>query len=210
MNVTGRHDRTGDVRVGAKVLCMRWEGLFDDLEGQLEAEDRRERDAEMADRTRAERAKIALIERCAASRGSQIAVSVSTGSTVRGRLVDLGADWLLLRDRADREVLVAMTAVVGLSGLSRRSDPAVTARRFKLGYALRALARDRAAVLITDASDGHLTGTIDAVGLDWCELSEHPVDEARRSATVRGQRTIPTAAIVTVLSAARAVEDELD
>ncbi len=187
---------------------MRWEGLFGDLEGQWAAEERRERDAEIADRTRAERARIALAERYAASRGSRIMMWMAAGSSVEGELVDLGADWVLLRDAAGREVLVATASVVGTAGLSRRSDPAVTARRFTLGYALRALSRDRAPVVVTDTSGGRVTGTIDAVGLDWCEVSEHPIDEPRRSGTVRGRRVIPIAAIVAVLSSARPADDE--
>ena len=39
---------------------MRWEGLFADLEGQLAAEERRERDDEVAERTRRERALVSL------------------------------------------------------------------------------------------------------------------------------------------------------
>lgn len=188
---------------------MRWEGLFEDLDGQWAAEERRERDAEIADRTRAERARIALAERYAASRGGRVTLWTVTGTSLEGRLVDLGADWVLLRDDAGREVLVATGAVVGVTGLGRRSDPAVTARRFTLGYALRALSRDRAPVLVTDTSGGRVSGTIDAVGLDWCEVSEHPIDEPRRSATVRGRRTIPSDAVVAVLSPARQADDDL-
>ncbi|MCA1783905.1 MAG: hypothetical protein ABR500_09805 [Dermatophilaceae bacterium] len=188
---------------------MRWEGLFDDLDGQWAAEERRERDSEIADRTRAERARIALAERYAASRGSRISLWLTPGGTVEGDLLDLGADWVLLRDLSGREVLVSTDAVVGAGGLSRRSDPAVTARRFALGYVLRALSRDRAPVVVTDTSGGRVTGTIDGVGLDWCEVSEHPIDEPRRAGTVRGRRVIPTAAIVAVLSAARSADDDV-
>ena len=187
---------------------MRWEALFDDLDGQWEAEERRERDAEVADRTRAERARVLLAERYAASRGETLTLWLAAGTTVEGRLVDLGADWVLLRDAAGREVLVAADAVVGVTGLSRRSEPDVTARRFALGYALRALSRDRAPVVVTDRSGGRVTGTIDAVGRDWCEVSEHPLDEPRRSATVRGRRVVPTGALVAVLSGARSAGEE--
>ena len=182
---------------------MRWDGLFEDLEGQWLAEERRDRDAEVADRTRAERAKVALVERFAASREQPLTLSLLTGERVEGSLVDLGADWLLLRDRAGHDLLLAIDAVVAVAGLSRVSDPAVTARRFAMGYALRALARDRATVIVTDRSGGHVSGTIDAVGRDWCDVSEHPVDEARRPGQVRARRTVPVAAIVTVRNAAR-------
>lgn len=183
---------------------MRWEGLFEDLDAQWAAEERRERDVEIADRTRAERARIALAERYAATKGGRISMSMVTGTTLEGRVVDLGADWVLLRDTAGREVLVATWAVVSATGLSGRSDPSVTARRFALGYALRALSRDRAAVILSDAAGGRVTGTIDVVGQDWCELSEHPLDEPRRAGMVRAKRVIPSAAIVSVHSPQRA------
>ncbi|KAB7741848.1 hypothetical protein GA707_16670 [Nostocoides sp. F2B08] len=187
---------------------MRWQGLFDDLDGQWAAEERRDRDAEVADRTRAERARVALAERCAASRGAVLGVWTVTGEPLEGTLVDLGADWLLLRDGAGRELLVASAAMTAVTGLSRHSDPAVTSRRFALGYALRALSRDRASVIVTDRSGGRVSGTIDAVGQDWFDLSEHPVDEPRRTGALTGRRTIATWAVVSVLSASATRDDE--
>lgn len=187
---------------------MRWEGLFDDLEAQFAAEQRRELDAEIADRTRAERARIPLIERIAASRSARISLSLVVGEGVVGRLVDFGEDWLLLREDVGREVLIPSAAIVGAVGLSDRSDPAVTARRFRLGYALRALARDRAAVTVTDRSGTQVAGTIDAVGRDWFQMSVHPVDVPRRSGAIRQRRTIPLAALVSVLSAGAQRDDE--
>lgn len=182
---------------------MRWEGLFEDLEGQFLAEERRDRDAEVADRTRAERARIELAERYAASRGRTLTVGIVTGESVEGELTDLGADWLLLRDRAGHDLVIATAAIVAVSGLARTSNPAVTARRFAMGYALRALARDRAPVVVTDRSGGRVSGTVDAVGRDWFEISEHPVDEVRRPGQVRARRTIPVAAVALVRSTAR-------
>jgi hypothetical protein len=187
---------------------MRWQGLFDDLEGQWAAEERRDREAEVADRTRAERARVALLDRCAASRGSRLVLWSVTGEPLEGTLVDLGADWLLLRELAGRELLVAATAVTSISGLSRSSDPAVTARRFAIGYALRALSRDRAAVVVTDRSGGRVSGTIDAVGQDWFDLAEHPVDEPRRAGAVTGRRTVAVSALVSVLSATSSPPDD--
>ncbi|MGA8046164.1 MAG: hypothetical protein WCA30_07850 [Dermatophilaceae bacterium] len=187
---------------------MRWQGLFDDLDGQWAAEERRDRDAEVADRTRAERARVALVERYAASRGTVLGLWTVTGEQLEGTLVDLGADWLLLRERAGRELLVASAAVTAVTGLSRHSDPAVMSRRFAMGYALRALSRDRAAVIVTDRSGARVSGTIDAVGQDWLDLGEHPVDEPRRASTLTGRRTIATSAVVSVLSTTPAGDED--
>lgn len=74
-----------------------------------------------------------------------------------------------------------------------------------MGYALRALARDRATVVVTDVAGGRIAGTVDAVGKDWCDISEHPIDEARRPGQVRARRTVPTGAIVMVRSARRGI-----
>jgi len=188
---------------------MRWEGLFEDLETQWAAEERRDLDAEIADRTRAERSRVELAERYAASRGNTLTLALVTGSGCTGRLTDIGANWVLLRDATGREMLVATRHVVSVLGLSQRADPAVTARRFGLGYALRALARDRSAVILTDVAGGRSTGTIDGVGRDWCEISEHPIDEPRRSAAVRSRRVVPAAAIVTVLRVSRISEADV-
>jgi hypothetical protein len=43
-----------------------------------------------------------------------------------------------------------------------------------------------------------VTGTIDAVGRDHLELSEHPADLPRRSENVTGRRVVPFSALVLV------------
>lgn len=187
---------------------MRWEGLFDDLEGQWLAEERRERDAEVADRTRAERAKVLLVERYAATRGASLTLTVSTGEVLVGRLVDLGSDWLLLQDTAGHDLLVAGGSIVAVTGLSERSEPDTTARRFGMGYALRGLSRDRATVIVADVSGARVSGTIDGVGRDWCDVAEHPVDEPRRPGQVRARRTVPVQALVWLRSAVPSREDD--
>src|SRR6478672_11394228 len=132
---------------------MRWEGLFADLEGQLAAEQRRERDDEVAERTRRERA------------------------------------------------LMPLAAVVTLRSLGPESSPARAARRFGLGYALRALSRDRATVVISLVGDGpRLLGTIDGVGADHLDLAEHPDGLPRRRENVRAMATVPFAALIAVES----------
>jgi hypothetical protein len=181
---------------------MRWEGLFADLEGQLAAEERRERDDEVAERTRRERALVTLPSRLAAAVGSPVRISLAVGEQVDGDLLDLGEDWVLVRRHPDaHEVLVPLAAVVTVRALGQQSVPARTARRFGLGHALRALARDRATVAVSLVGDGpRLVGTIDAVGADHLDLAEHPEGLPRRRENVRTVATVPFAAVVAVES----------
>lgn len=179
---------------------MRWEGFFADLEAQWDAEERRELDAEVAERTRGERAGLDLLDRLCAQRHRPLRVHLRTGTTLDGVLADLGADWLLLRTGPAREALVPLAAVASLTGLAARASSDALARRFGLGSALRVLARDRATVALTDISGQVSTGTIDRVWRDVLDLAEHPVGELRRAANVTSVRSVPFAAVVAVES----------
>jgi hypothetical protein len=181
---------------------MRWEGLFADLEGQLDAEERRERDDEVAERTRRERALVTLPARLAAAVGGPVRLALMGGTALEGTLLDLGEDWVLVRAASEgREVLTPLAAVVSLRGLGAHSAPARSARRFGLGYALRALSRDRATVAVALAGGGvPLLGTIDAVGADHLDLAEHAEELPRRRENVRAVATVPFAALVSVTS----------
>jgi hypothetical protein len=181
---------------------MRWEGLFADLEGQLAAEQRRELDDEVAERTRRERALVTLPARLAAAVGEPVRVALVGGRQVDGDLLDLGEDWVLVRTAPDaHEVLVPLAAVVALRSLGSQSAPARSARRFGLGYALRALSRDRATVVVSLVGDGpRLLGTIDGVGADHLDLAEHLEGLPRRRENVRAVATVPFAALVAVES----------
>jgi hypothetical protein len=165
---------------------MRWDGLFADLEGQLEAEHRAERDAEVAERTRIERGAVDLPSRLLAQVGAQTRLRLVTGAQHEGTLTDVGADWLLLRE-ARRELLVPTVALVSVADLAPRTRDDRAARRFGLGYALRLLARDRCPVLVSDRS-GHL------------DLAEHALGEPRRAGNLRGRRTVPFAGLASVAS----------
>ena len=180
---------------------MRWERLFDDLEARLLAQDAAELAAEVAERTRRERAQHGLHVRLAAVRHSgPITVQVAGLGPVTAVVADVGADWLLLGTSAERGALVpfpAVRSVVGLAG--RLTPPTAVARGFGLGSALRAVSRDRAAVAVVDVDGHRWTGTIDAVGEDALDLAEHARDLPRRTENVTCVRTVPFAAIGAVL-----------
>ncbi|RKT78532.1 hypothetical protein DFJ68_1979 [Terracoccus luteus] len=184
---------------------MRWERLFDDLEAQLELDERREQEAEVADRTRRERAQVDLQARLLANVGVTVSLRLpappgSTGpEVVTGTVGDVGPDWLTLEVARDRSLLVALGAVRAVTGLRDGAAPAsVVARRLGLGAALRAVSRDRAAVAVTDVDGVVTTGTIDVVGADHLELAVHAHDEPRRSANLVARTLVPLAAIVSV------------
>jgi len=180
---------------------MRWDRLFDDLQAQLDADGQRELELEVSDRIRRERAQVGLHERLIAHRGLGIELRLAAGVQVYGTVADAGSDWLLVHDRGDRGTLVPFGAIVAVNGLGTRAavGPAMaTAKRFALGYALRGLSRNRSVVSLTDIGGSVTTGTVDAVGVDALDLSEHPADVARREENIVARRVIPFTAIVAV------------
>lgn len=180
---------------------MRWDRLFEDLAAQWEAELGHGARAEVADRTRRERAGVRLVDRLAAHDGEVELLTVGGGRHV-GRIAELGGDFLVLADGSARRLVVA-AAVVQVTGLGRRvaaPSEVVALRRFGLGYALRGLARDRAAVRVSDVAGRIVAGTIEAVGADHLDLLEHPLDVAPRHDASYPVRTLPFAALVAVSS----------
>jgi hypothetical protein len=180
---------------------MRWDRLFDDLHAQMDADGRRERDLEVSDRTRRERAQVGLSERFIAHRGLPLELRLAAGVFVAGTVADAGSDWLLVHEAGDRGCLVPLGAIVAITGVGSRATAgsgSVTAKRFGLGYALRGLSRDRSVVSLTDIGGSVTTGTIDTVGADVLDLSEHPVEVARRTENIVARRAIPFTAIVVV------------
>ncbi|WP_026180947.1 hypothetical protein [Demetria terragena] len=178
---------------------MRWQDLFADLEAQLRHAQQREQDVEVSDRTRRERAEIRWADRVAGSIGAELSVTTPVGTT-RGRLDDLGKDWLLLADeRGLGATLIPTSAVLTVSGATRLVDAEQGfGRRFGVGVALRAISRDRAAVEVFDLAGGQTSGTIDVVGADYLEVAEHPADLPRRSEAVTGRRLVVFSSLAAV------------
>jgi len=178
---------------------MRWKALFDDLEAQAEAAAAAELEGEVRDRTRREVGLLGLLDRLRPAQGSVLVVTVLGGGTVTGRLLDVGPDWILLDERAGRELLVPLAGVLSVGGLGRRAQPREpgdeVGRRLDLRWALRGLARDRAPVQVLLRDGSMLAGTLDRVGSDYVDLAEHPQGEARRSAAVQGVRLVPLQAL---------------
>jgi hypothetical protein len=185
---------------------MRWDDLFGDLEAQLDAAAAAAVDAEVADRSRRESALLTMAERLGGSLGGRVGLHVVGAGRIDGRLVEVSAEWLLLAGDAGAQVLVTMSAVQSVTDLTPTSEPtSATAAgqrvRLGLGVALRAIARDRSPVVVHLTGGGTVEGTLERVGADFVELTEHPAAEVRprRAGAVR---TVPFAAVALVRSRA--------
>ena len=179
---------------------MRWHDLFADLESQAEAWDLGERDAEVAERSRAEQATVSLSARLAAATGSPVVLQVLGVGEVPGVLFSVGADWLLLsHERTERLVLIA--ALAGVRDLDRRAEApqarSVVLARLGVASPLRAIARDRSTVLISLRDGAELTGTPERVGEDYVDVVVHDLGETARGAG-RTRMTLPFAALAQV------------
>lgn len=184
---------------------MRWERLFDDLEAQLDLLARQDLEAEVAEHTRAERGRVELGQRLAAAVGQDLRLKVRGLGWSPCRLLDAGADWVLVETDAQspgrgRELLVPLAALVAVERLGRTADlrPGAASRRFGLASALRAVSRDRAVVRVHDRDGDHLTGTIDRVLADHLDLTRHADHEVRRAGATRGSVSLPYAAVAAV------------
>ena len=182
---------------------MRWQGLFDDLEAQFHAAEAAELAGEVAERTRRESALLRLVDRLRAAQGAPLTVTVPGAGPLRGRLLDAGADWLLLEEPGPREVLVPLAAVLGIAGAgpgATAPDDGPVAKRLDLRWALRGLARSRTGVGLGLVDGSLVTGTLDRVGADHLDLAEHGLGEARRAGAVRQVRLVPVPALAFVRS----------
>lgn len=170
---------------------MRWDDLFADLEARLDAAHAAERADEVADRTRAERARVGLADRLRAHAGP-VEVLVRDGGTVRGEVRDAGPAWLLLAD-GPREHVVPTHAVAAVSGLTdqvaERAGAVLSC--LGLGHVLRGIAQDRSVVRVRVAG-ADLVGRVDAVGADHLDLAEVAPDSLRPTGR---RRAVATAAL---------------
>ena len=179
---------------------MRWARLFDDLDAQAAAAEQAERSAESAELRRLEVSRQDLAARLRGAVGSPLSLAVEGVGAVEGVLRQVGADWLLTETHGGAETVVALRAVSSAVGLPGGFGPPPddVDRRFGIGFVLRRLARDRAAVSVAVRSGEVHTGTIDRVGEDFLDLAEHAGDQPRRSADVRRVRAIATDAVAVV------------
>jgi hypothetical protein len=155
---------------------MRWEerllGLFDDLEQQAEGLALADRDALVAEQSRAAYAEVDLAGRLHASLGRLLRVEVTGVGAVEAELLRGGDGWCLLGSGA-QEWLVALPAVLAVRGLADRALEAgarpVTAR-LGLTSALRGVAQDAGEVVVHRVDGGLTRGHVGRVGRDFVEM----------------------------------------
>jgi hypothetical protein len=178
---------------------MRWDLLFTDLEGQADRLAALTRAGEVEERTRYEVGQLRFVDRIRPAVGLRVRVRCRGGLLASGTVARVGAEWLLLDEGAGRECLIALSAVLSVSGLSRLSgapgSDGVVASRLGLGHALRGLARDRspAAIHLTDGAV--VEGTVDRVGADFIDVAVHSAAESRRNGDVRGVLVVSSEAL---------------
>jgi hypothetical protein len=180
----------------------RWELFFADLEGIAADAEAADLYGEVAERARGEHGRLRLVDRLRPAIGHPVTVHTGAAGRVKGALVAVGPDWLLVAEAGRRETLVPVHAVSAVTGLGALS--AVPGSEGRLGarlgmrYALRALVRNREVVAVTVSGGAVSYGTFDRVGADFIELAEHDPTEYRRRDAVRDVRVFPLHAIVLV------------
>lgn len=181
---------------------MRWDRLFTDLEAQLAGAGAAELAGEVSDRTRREVSRLHLADRAVMAGGAVLTLGLGPAGSVSGRLARSGPGWWLLAAEPTGDLLVCTDALAWVSGLpALAAEPqaqSVVSARLGLPYALRGIARDRSAVTVVLRDGSTCAGTIDRVGADFLDLTEHAPGEPRRGSAVLGARTIALSAIAVV------------
>lgn len=196
---------------------MRWDRLFDDLEGQLEQELGSEQLDVIAEEERLRLGRLALRDRVIRMIGGdreprELHLVLRDGSPLRIVPGSTGRDWIageLSGSSGRSSCLVPFDAVAAVTPVGDQlargltADPVGSAAgeglaaRLGLAFVLRDLCRRRTALDLV-CGWATLHGTIDRVGRDHLDLAEHDTGEARRTAAVRRTRLVPFAQILWV------------
>lgn len=146
--------------------------LFDDLESQAQAAYAREREAELADRTRSEYAAVSLASRLMASVGTEIMIELGGVGRISGTLQRVAAGWFEVVGAGSRWV-VRQPAVAVVTGASDRAVPEIAwspLARLGLGAALRRLAEEGERCVLHLLDGDRIDGVPRRVGADFVEV----------------------------------------
>jgi hypothetical protein len=187
---------------------MRWDNLFDDLESQLEQELSADDVDFRAEEERLRLARLGMRDRllslhAAGDAGTRLLrVVLRDGSRISVTPTTFGRDWFageLAEDgRRPPFCVVPLDAIAGISltraqldrslesGPPDDTDRSLSAR-LGLGFVLRDLCRRRQPLEVRVAG-GSLSGTLDRVGRDHCDLAVHDAGGIRRESSVTEYR----------------------
>lgn len=196
---------------------MRWNNLFDDLEGQLEHElgaeevDLRGEEERLRLGRLSVRDRLQSLHEAAGSLDYSLRVRLLDGSPVRVHPLGFGRDWMsveLLEETPRRtQAIVPLSAIAGIVLDREQIAASLTARpgdgsrglsaRLGLAFVLRDLCRRRSPLDLT-LLDGALHGTIDRVGREHCDVAVHEPGTPRRESGVAQYRILPFAQLLLI------------
>jgi len=195
---TGQADRDGDAMTGWEERLL---AVFDDLEQQAEGLALAERDAQVADLSRAGYAELDLLSRLHGAVGHAVVLSVAGLGRLRGTVVRVGSGWLLTDD-GHHEWLVSQAALEEVRGLPERAvDEAGRPATARLGLAsvLRSIAADATPVVLHGTGGGVRRARLRRVAADFVELEADALtDPAGRSGRDEALAVVPFHAIAAV------------
>ncbi|WP_136710089.1 hypothetical protein [Agromyces sp. H66] len=196
---------------------MRWDLLFDDLESQLDQEQRDEERALALEEERLRLGRLALRDRLAAMARSaaddptaRVRVELRGGRIIEIRPQSFGRDWMsatrhgMGNARGQCIVPLASIAAVLPTRLQLETSlepvaepPSRLAERIGLSFVLRDLCRRRTPVHLT-TDDGRVHGTLDRVARDHVDVALHEPGVPRREREVTGYRIVPLERVLLV------------
>lgn len=146
--------------------------VFDDLEQQAEGLALAERDARVADLRRAGYGELDLLSRLHGAVGAPVVLSVAGTGRLRGTVVRVGADWLLVDDGTHAWLVrpAALEEVRGLPDRAVEEAARPVTARLGLGSVLRSIAADAERVLLHRTDGDVLRARLRRVGADFVEV----------------------------------------
>lgn len=199
---------------------MRWDNLFDDLEGQLEQERTAEDLDLMAEEERLRLGRLSVRDRIIGLQQSHarhspfsLQLHLIDGTTIDVRPATIGRDWfsaeligptsrplqcIVPLGAIDAVVLSAEQIAPSLSHSPTEESERALATRLTLSFVLRDLCRRRKFVELR-VTNSIVFGTIDRVGRDHLDVAVHEPGSARRESAVSRYRVIPLTRILLVV-----------
>lgn len=159
---------------------MRFERIFDDLEGQFAHHQQEEVRAVSEELTRAELSQLTLADRLRGAEDQRLTLHLGPALRVGGVVQEVGAGWAALAaEGGRRSAVVPLSAIVMVEGLPPRVRlPEESLRSPRgIGSVLREIARDRSLVHL-ETRGGAVTGRIASVGADALDLRSLPTGES--------------------------------